>query len=58
MGLALLDIDNATLDELESEYAECEANWGKWSCECFGFYIEAIRCRIIKLKNQTPCEPS
>lgn len=56
MSVGLLDIDNASLDELKEEYAKCEADWGKWSSDSFGFYIEALRRQISKLQNQTSCD--
>lgn len=41
------DLKNATDDELIEEEAECERLWGRYSCECFGFYISALRREIL-----------
>lgn len=44
----MLDIKNATYEELLIEYEECMALWGKYSCDCFGFYISALHTAITK----------
>lgn len=38
----LLDIENSTHQELINEYEKCQQLWGKYSCDCFGYYIEAL----------------
>lgn len=45
----MIDIETATKEELIEEYQKCEKDWGKWSCDCFGYYIEALRKRISEL---------
>lgn len=45
----LLDIKTATHKELLTEYEECEKSWGKYSCDCLGFYIQALHTRIVEL---------
>ena len=40
------DVRNATDDELIEEEIECQRVWGKFSCDCFGFYISALRREI------------
>jgi hypothetical protein len=45
----MIDIQNSTKEELITEYNKCEKDWGKFSCDCFGFYIESIHKRIVEL---------
>lgn len=49
----MIDIDNATHEELLKEYDECQKLWGEYSCECFGFYIQALHKRIVELGGWT-----
>lgn len=48
----MIDIETATLEELEAELEECHQAWGKYSCDCFGFYITALQKQISNLKQQ------
>ena len=43
-----IDIETATDEELLAEFEQCQADWGKWSCDCFGFYITAMQKEISK----------
>ena len=45
----MIDIETATKEELIKEYQQCEKDWGKWSCDSFGYYIEALRKKIMEL---------
>ena len=45
----LIDIKTATKDELIAEYEKCERVWGKYSSDCFGFYIQALHKKIVEL---------
>jgi len=47
--MELIDIETSTKEQLIQEYENCEKLWGKYSSDCFGFYVEAIRKQIIKL---------
>ena len=42
----ILDIENSTITELEAEHEACMKDWGKYSCDCFGFYIKALQNEI------------
>jgi len=43
-----LDIENSTHEELLKEYEYCESIWGKYSCDCLGFYIQALHKKIVE----------
>ena len=45
----MIDIEKASKEELIEEYEKCEAMWGKLSCDCFGYYIQALHKRITEL---------
>lgn len=45
----LLDIEKATKKELIKEYKECEDLWGSYSCDCFGYYLQALHKKIVEL---------
>ncbi len=45
----MIDIKEATHKELLEEYEESEKKWGKYSSDCFGFYISALHKRIVEL---------
>ena len=45
----MIDIEKATKKELITEYKKCEEDWGKNSCDCYGYYIDAIYKRIVEL---------
>ena len=42
-------IEELTREELIVEYERCEKDWGMWSCDCFGYYIQALHKRIVDL---------
>lgn len=44
-----LNIKTATHSELLAEYESCQQDWGKYSCDCYGFYIQALHNRIVEL---------
>jgi hypothetical protein len=44
----LIDIEKASHEELLQEYEDCQQLWGKYSCDCFGFYIGALHKEIVK----------
>lgn len=44
-----IDIETATKEELIAEYNKCEEEWSKFSCDCFGFYIQALHSKIVEL---------
>ncbi|KYG75343.1 hypothetical protein [Roseivirga spongicola] len=43
----LLDIKNSTKEELLNEYENCMNDWGKYSCDSFGYYIQALHREIV-----------
>jgi len=45
----MIDIEKATKQELLQEYEKCQQLWGRYSCDCFGFYISALHNRIVEL---------
>lgn len=45
----MIDIEKATKEELLAEYEECLKDWGKYSCDCYGYYIAALHKRIVEL---------
>lgn len=45
----MINIENASYQELLTEYEKCETLWGKYSCDCFGYYIMAIHSKIVEL---------
>ena len=45
----LINIETATYEELIDEYNRCEVLWSKYSCDCFGYYIQALHKRIVEL---------
>lgn len=51
---ACIDIKNATKEKLLEEYEYCMGLWGKYSCDCFGFYISAIQNKITELGGFPP----
>ena len=44
----MIDIENSTHEELLKEYEQCEKDWGKNSCDSFGYYINALHKEIVK----------
>lgn len=44
----MIDIEKSTHQELLDEYEKCQNDWGKFSSDCFGFYINALHKEIIK----------
>lgn len=44
----LINIEKATHIELLNEYEDCMGLWGKYSCDCFGFYISALHTKIVE----------
>jgi hypothetical protein len=47
-------IEKASYRELLESYEECEELWGKYSCDCLGFYMTALGNRIIELGGWPP----
>jgi hypothetical protein len=45
----MIDIENSTKEVLIEEYNKCQNLWGKYSCDCFGFYIQALQNKISQL---------
>jgi len=45
----MIDIENVTYEELLKEYKYCQSLWSKYSCDCFGFYIDALHKKILEL---------
>lgn len=45
-------LEKAKLWQLERELKKCKDLWGKYSCDSFGYYIEAIRKRITEIKKE------
>lgn len=43
----MIDIEKATHEELLAEHEKCMSLWGKYSCDCFGFYISALHKAIV-----------
>ena len=43
----MIDIEKSTKKELLDEYEKCQEEWGKLSCDCFGFYIKALHKKIV-----------
>lgn len=44
----MIDIENATHQELLDEYERCQELWDKYSCDSFGYYISALHKEIVK----------
>lgn len=44
----IIDIENASHQELIDEHESCMQLWGKYSCDCFGYYIDALHREIVK----------
>lgn len=42
----MLDIDTASHEELLKEWEDMEELWGMYSCDCFGFYMNALHSKI------------
>lgn len=51
---ALLNIETASHKELLKEYDSCMADWGKYSCDSLGYYINALHKQIVKLGGWPP----
>lgn len=49
MNTEPFDIENATHEELLIEWRKCEILWGKYSCDCFGYYINQLHQKIVSL---------
>ena len=45
----MINIDTSTKEELLKEYDEMQYLWGMYSCDCFGFYIQALHRKIVEL---------
>jgi hypothetical protein len=45
----MIDIESASLKELQNELEAMNKLWGAYSCDCFGFYISALQKRIAQL---------
>ena len=45
----LIDIETATHQELLDEYEKCQKDWGKNSCDGYGYYIDALHKKIVEL---------
>jgi hypothetical protein len=45
----MIEIETATHSELLAEYEICQQLWGLYSCDCFGFYIDALHKAIVEL---------
>lgn len=45
----MIDIENATKQQLIDEYEKCLNDWNKFSCDCYGFYIGKIHSKIIDM---------
>ncbi len=43
----MIDIENASREELITEYNKCMDMWGMYSCDCFGYYITALHRAIV-----------
>jgi len=44
--IKMIDIENATHKELLEEWERCEELWEKYSCDCFGFYMNHLHTAI------------
>ena len=45
----IIDIEKATHKELLTEWDKCQELWGKYSCDCFGFYTTELHKKIVEL---------
>lgn len=45
----MINIEKATKEDLIIEYEKCQKDWGKFSCDCYGYYIAALHKRIVEL---------
>lgn len=45
----LIKIEIASHQELINEYSHCEVLWSKYSCDCLGYYMQALHKRIVEL---------
>lgn len=51
----MIDIKNATHEELLTEYDICMDLWSNYSYDCFGFYISKLHDRITELGGWPIC---
>ena len=49
MSDSILDIEKASHKELLKEWEKVQDLWGKYSCDCLGFYVSALHKRIVEL---------
>ncbi len=49
----MIDFETATLQELINEHEICQQDWGKYSSDCFSFYISALHKEILKRGGYT-----
>lgn len=45
----MINIETASYSELLQEWEECQKLWSKYSCDCFGYYIQALHRKIESL---------
>lgn len=45
----LIDIEKATKQELIEEYQKCQSDWGMFSSDCYGFYVDALHRKIVSI---------
>lgn len=48
----MLLTEQNTLKELEKEYEAMQDLWGKYSCDCFGFYMTFLQNQIYIKKQE------
>ena len=54
MSLVDKDLSKVSYEELIEEWDKCQELWGKYSCDCFGFYIDALHKEITKRGGWPP----
>ena len=45
----MIDVEKSSHKELLDEYERCEKEWGRYSSDCFGFYVQALHRKIVEL---------
>jgi hypothetical protein len=46
-----MNLKTATKEQLLREAEQCNQEWRKWSCDCLGYYIQALYKRIGELNE-------
>jgi hypothetical protein len=47
----MINVNMASLSELENELEKCNKLWSRYSCDCLGFEMTAIENKIKQLTS-------